>query len=89
MTPLEVSNNDHCTLNPDGESSQVELDCGMVDEDAEGSGCENTEVDNASSDVEQYQSEGPECKDSSVLTEANGLSEDTRVSDKQCLTHSS
>ena len=49
-----MSNNDHCTLNPDGESSQVELDCGVADEDAEGSGCENTEVDNASSYVEQY-----------------------------------
>ena len=52
MTPLEVSNNDHCTLNPDGESLQVELNCGVVDEVAEGSGCENTEVDDASSDVE-------------------------------------
>ena len=79
---------------------QSELDRGGADEDAGlgmdvaeaglASGCENMEIDDASSDVERYQSEEPEFKHSSahhvhngmVLTEVNGLSEETQVSDK-------
>ena len=61
MTSLSVLNNDHYTPNLDGKSSQAELDHGVADKDA-GSSCENTEVDDTSSGIEQYGSEGQELK---------------------------
>ena len=62
MTPHEVSSNNRHTPNSGGTSLQSELDRGGADEDAGlgmdvaevglASGCENAEMDDASSDIE-------------------------------------
>ena len=104
VTPHKVLSNHH-TPNSDSMSLQAELDHSVADKDAGlgmdvaevglGSGCENAEIDNMSSNVEQYWSEEPEFQDSStchvhnrvVLTEVDRLSEETQVSDKWCSIH--